>query len=635
MDGDREFRFSPRPNRAAEIRWRPWGAAAFLEARRLGRPILLSLSAVWCHWCHVMDETSYSDPRVIAAVNEHFVPVRVDNDRRPDVNRRYNLGGWPTTAFLAPSGDVLTGGTYIPPDQLLESLARVKAFFDANRPAILALSGERAHAGDDVAASTAFGVLTPARSDAGGAFGGDPDMPGDICAEIALQIVRSFDPAHGGLGAEPKFPQPDVFSFMLAYVSARGGGTPDHVPTGSSALLRPARLRETVRVTLTSIAGGGLYDDVEGGFFRYATRRDWTVPHYEKLLDDNARLALLLMDAAQVAPGLELGPAQLYLERAGGAIDYLLATLWRDSPPGFGGSQDADETYYLQNVKGRAALPAPFVDPTVYVSWNAAAARALLRGAPVLERPELAARALELLEHLFATARHGDAMAHYVLPDGAQGGGAPLLDDQAGVALAALDAYEASADRRWLRRAEALITWAVDHFGAIDGRLGDRLVAPEDNAGLLSDPVPVLEENAAAAEALLRLEAYTGDRRHRERARELLATWTAHYEAHGVAAAAYGRALLRYLERPDHVVVVGGRDDAASERLHRAALAAQDPLRTVQWLDPALPDDAARAAELGLGGEPDAPRNAPIAVVCRGTTCSRFEPDVRTHDDVE
>ena len=104
MDGDTDFRFSPRPNRAHEIEWRPWGEPAFAEALKLGRPILLSLSAVWCHWCHVMDETSYSDARVIQTVNEHFVPIRVDNDRHPDVNRRYNMGGWPTTAFLAASG---------------------------------------------------------------------------------------------------------------------------------------------------------------------------------------------------------------------------------------------------------------------------------------------------------------------------------------------------------------------------------------------------------------------------------------------------------------------------------------------------------------------------------------------------
>ena len=240
MDGDRDFRFSPRPNRASEIKWRPWGEPAFAEALRLGRPVLLSLSAVWCHWCHVMDETSYSDPRVIAAVNEHFVPIRVDNDRHPDVNRRYNMGGWPTTAFLAPSGDVLTGGTYLPPEQMLESLARVKAFFDANRAQITALEGECAADGDGAARARLAGLpLSPER--ALEALEGDPDVPGDISAEVALQVVRAFDPLYGGIGAEPKFPQPDVFGFMLVYglaarrrrPRARAGGRERAAPAGA------------------------------------------------------------------------------------------------------------------------------------------------------------------------------------------------------------------------------------------------------------------------------------------------------------------------------------------------------------------------------------------------------------------
>src|SRR5213076_2552631 len=105
------FRFSPRPNRAAEIAWRPWGEKAFQEAQVADKPVLLAISAVWCHWCHVMDETSYSDPEVIRLINERYVPIRVDNDERPDVNRRYNMGGWPTTAFLTPDGEIVHGGT--------------------------------------------------------------------------------------------------------------------------------------------------------------------------------------------------------------------------------------------------------------------------------------------------------------------------------------------------------------------------------------------------------------------------------------------------------------------------------------------------------------------------------------------
>ena len=620
MDVSREFRFSPRPNRAAEIRWRPWGEPAFAEARRLGRPVLLSLSAVWCHWCHVMDETSYSDPRVIAAVNEHFVPVRVDNDRHPDVNRRYNMGGWPTTAFLAPSGDVLTGSTYLPPEQLLESLARVKAFFDANTAKIAALEGECAADGDGAAHARLTGKPL-SRALALVALEGDPDVPGDIPAEVALQVVRAFDPLCGGLGAEPKFPQPDVFGFMLAYGMLRGAGDPDHVPEGGSALLRPARVHEVVRATLTAMAEGGLYDAVEGGFFRYATQRDWTVPHYEKMLEDNARLACLYLEASLFAVDHDLGDPGLYRRTAEGTVDYLLATLWRDEAETFGGSQDADEEYYLLGTEDRKKLPTPFVDPTVYVDWNALAARALLRGAPVLGRPELTDRALRLLDRLFKDARRGDAMAHYLHPDGEIGDGAPLLGDQVAVVAAALDAYEVTTDRRWLRRAKSLARWACESLRQPDGRLLDRLAAPGQSAGLLSHPVPALDENAAMAEVLLRLESYTGEARLRERALELLAAWASHHEQYGVQASSYAQALLRYLERPDKIIVVGRRDDPDARRLHAAALAAAAPLRTVQWLDP---EDSADAEHLREAALPANGSTAAAAYVCRGHACAPF-----------
>ncbi len=435
MERDSDFRFSPRPNRAAEIRWRPWGEPAFAEARKLGRPVLLSVSAVWCHWCHVMDETSYSDARVIAAINEHFVPVRVDNDRHPDVNRRYNMGGWPTTAFLAASGDVLTGGTYLPPDQMLESLARVKAFFDANQSAIVALEAERARAGDSGALANLAGVPV-SREQTHASFEGDPDVPGDISAEVALQIVRGFDPLHGGLGTEPKFPQPDVFGFMLAYGLLRGTDQPEHTPEGPGALLRPARVHEVVRATLQAMATSDLYDHVAGGFFRYSTQRDWSVPHYEKMLEDNARLAWLYLEASLHAGAHDLGAPDLFRRAGEGTIDYLLATLWRDDVPAFAGSQDADEDYYLLDADGRAGLPDPFVDPTVYVDWNALAARALLRAAPILERPELTDHAVRLLDYLLHRPAAAKRWRTSCCPTAGVGDGAPLLGDQAGIAAA-------------------------------------------------------------------------------------------------------------------------------------------------------------------------------------------------------
>ncbi|HZL63754.1 MAG TPA: DUF255 domain-containing protein, partial [Thermoleophilia bacterium] len=338
MQGDTDFRFSPRPNRAAEINWRPWGEPAFAEARRLGRPILLSLSAVWCHWCHVMDETSYSDDRVIARINEAFVPIRADNDRNPDVNRRYNMGGWPTTAFLAASGDVITGATYLPPGQMLQTLERVCQFFAANRTALLALETvEHAHAVDAQAAMAHLGRAPHAEA-APGDDRGEPGLPGDIPAAVAHEIVRSFDPLHGGLGTDQKFPQADAFAYLLAFGELRADD--DAVPA--------ARISEIARTTLTNMATGDLYDAVAGGFFRYSTQRDWSEPHYEKMLEDNARLAALYLDAVELAAddGGALGSESFYHDIAEGVIDYLLATLLRDDAPCFGGSQDADETYY-------------------------------------------------------------------------------------------------------------------------------------------------------------------------------------------------------------------------------------------------------------------------------------------------
>ncbi|MDQ2991709.1 MAG: thioredoxin domain-containing protein, partial [Candidatus Eremiobacteraeota bacterium] len=131
-----DLHFSPRPNRAAEIDWQPWTPETFARAKILDKPILLSISAVWCHWCHVMDETSYSDDAVIATIREKYVAIRVDNDERPDVNARYNMGGWPTTAFLAPGGMTITGATYLPAQEMRRALDEIATFYAGNREQI-------------------------------------------------------------------------------------------------------------------------------------------------------------------------------------------------------------------------------------------------------------------------------------------------------------------------------------------------------------------------------------------------------------------------------------------------------------------------------------------------------------------
>src|SRR5690242_17903064 len=193
------FHFSPRPNRADQIRWQEWTDAAFAQARAEDKPILLAISAVWCHWCHVMDETTYSSQDVIDAINERYVAVRVDNDRRPDINARYNQGGWPTTAILTPDGDLLKGATYVPPDQMHLLLTQVDAFYgDPDRRQAIAQHLSDARARRSAAREPDRGALK-----------------GDIPDRIFSFLDANFDERYGGFGTDQKFPQTNALHFLL------------------------------------------------------------------------------------------------------------------------------------------------------------------------------------------------------------------------------------------------------------------------------------------------------------------------------------------------------------------------------------------------------------------------------------
>src|SRR5438477_7102766 len=321
------FHFSPRPNRAHEINWHTWSEEAFSDARRLNRPILLSISAVWCHWCHVMHETTHSHPAVIDLINREYVPVRVDNDVRPDINQRYNMGGWPSTAFLTPSGDILTGATYMPPDQMASALLRIADYYRANQAEVASRVLEaRKRAASGVARSA--GPLEP-----------DP-------ADLILDAVRSaYDEEYGGFGGAPKFPQSDAILLLLE----------------QSVLRSDPELRRMAEHTLERMTGGGTYDQVEGGVFRYATTQDWSVPHFEKMLEDHAALVQALALAGMTEA---LDKTTAYLDR-----------VLRDPKTGlYAGSQDADEHYYSMDREERRAAAAPFVDRRVYSAGNAALA---------------------------------------------------------------------------------------------------------------------------------------------------------------------------------------------------------------------------------------------------------------------
>ena len=429
------FHFSPRPNRAGEILWRQWGKEAFREAKDANKPVLLSLSAVWCHWCHVMDETSYSSDGVIAYINEHFVPVRVDNDQRPDVNARYNMGGWPTTAFLTPDGEVLTGGTYIPPDQMLELLPKVNVYYRTNE-------AEVAHKTADLRVRRAEAMGEVSR--------------GEISAAIVDQVVRNvamnYDPVYGGFGDAPKFPHTDALDLLL--YAHRRNGDPD--------------MLHMARNTLEMMGLSGVFDQEWGGFFRYATRRDWSEPHYEKMLEDNANLLRNLLALYRITGTGE------HADIARRAIDYMECKL-RDPDAGyFYGSQDADEEFYKLSRVERELRREPYIDRTCYASWNAMAISAFLDASWTLGQPELRDVALKALDFLWSRLRAPGGGLYRFRPPHVAGGPIPepqipgLLGDQVYTARALLDAGEVTGESLCLERALELSGFILDRFAHRD-----------------------------------------------------------------------------------------------------------------------------------------------------------------------
>ena len=593
---DDDFRFSPRPNRANEIQWRAWGDEAFREARELGRPVLLSLSAVWCHWCHVMDETSYSDPQVIRLINSRYVPVRVDSDRRPDVNRRYNMGGWPTTAFLTHAGEVLTGATYLPAGHLLDALQRVHVFYAEHRKELDESGAAEATKALDGDAHKTRTVARSMMQDQG-----ETRQRLEALEWVQRQCLQAFDPLFGGFGTQPKFPQAEVLRLLLLRASS----------------CVDERVDKALHKTLHAMAEGAIYDRVEDGFFRYATRRDWSEPHYEKMLQDNAGLLRVYAEAY----GL-LGDAA-YAEVARGVARYLTTTLWQPLVRAFAGSQDADERYYALDAEGRGASQAPFVDPTVYVDWNALAAGSLLRAAQLLHEPALAEPALAALDTLWDGARKRRGMAHYLSPaarpagNGSAVGLRPagvsgLLGDQALVAAAMLDAYEHTGESAYLARAALLLDWVDEHLSLPGGGLADRL--PEPGGGLLRPIAADLGEAAVFADSLLRFTAYGGEQRYHERAQRLLAALQPEYRRYGLAAAPFAMTLQRTQDPPVHVAVVGAADLPQSHALLAAALSLPQPQRTAQLLDPGR--DRERIVRDGY-----AALETPVAYICLGRTC--------------
>ncbi len=695
------------------VQWREWSDAAFALAARENKPILLDIGAVWCHWCHVMDRESYEDPKLAGIINKHYVAIKVDRDERPDVDSRYQAavsaiagqGGWPLTAILMPDGRPFFGGTYFPPDErygrpsfgrVLETMAGV---WKERRKEI-------AETAASVVAAIEHGeTFTGAGSESlsGEQSGGQALTPA-LIDQLIGSALESFDSKHGGFGAQPKFPHPSALDLLID-VAARIGD---------------ARTRHAAVFTLEQMAKGGVYDQLAGGFHRYSVDERWLVPHFEKMLYDNAGLLANYAHAFQAFVEPEFARVTRDMLR------WMDSTLSNREHGGFYASQDADvtldddgdyftwtrdeaaavltadempiaEAYYdidelgdmhhsparnVLHVKHtpaavaqQAGVPperalellasahakllaardqrrAPFVDKTLYTGWNAMAITGYLAAAEALALPGPRSFALLTLDRVLAEAwtappADGGAAAPGLLfhvvayADGHQPSRRVpgVLDDYALLAHACLDAWAATAERRYydhaLAIAEAMLARFYDTkeggFFDIEQPGGEKSgsVLATRRKPLQDAPTPA--GNPSAASALLRLHALSGREELREHAEDTLELFAGVVEHFGLYAGTYGLALERLLLPPVQVVVVGDNPDA----VRLAALAATGwavnksvlRLRRNQVTSAALPPVLAET----LPHLPQLAEQHSFAVVCRGASCL---PPVTSPDEL-
>jgi uncharacterized protein len=561
------------------VDWHPWGEEALALARAEGKPLLVSIGYSACHWCHVMERESFEDEATAADMNELFVNVKVDREERPDVDAVYmdavvaltGQGGWPLTVFVTPDGEPFYGGTYFPPEQRhgLPSFRQVlRAVADAYReqPESVAAQAEAL-----VGALRRSAATEPSRE----------PLTEALLAEAERGLLSQLDTRWGGFGSAPKFPPASVLEFLL-----RRGAL------------------EPVRLTLDGMAAGGMHDLVGGGFHRYSVDAQWLVPHFEKMLYDNALLVRPYLHAWLLTGD------QRYREVAERTLEYMLREL-RLPSGGLASAQDADTdgveglTYtwtpgeapaeLLQPFEhGRSILrgeldeesrtrlleirdrrPQPALDDKVIASWNGLALAALAEGARRLERPDFLAAAVGLgellaVDPLWRTLRDGDTKYP------------AFLDDYANVAHGLYELHVATADLRWLHESRRLALGAVELFG--DPERGGFFLTPADAEPLVArqktfDDNPTPAGNSMLGFVLLRLARVWGDD---ELERTAVGALRLVRDLLPRAPQAFGWALCAldlHLSPPRELAIVGGPESDVA----RAALRGFEPNAVVAF----------------------------------------------------
>lgn len=568
-----------------------------------------------------MDETSYSDDEAIKFINEEFIPVRVDRDRRPDVDARYNMGGWPTVAILDTEGNLITGATYVDPRTLKPWLRRV---IHAWRSAP-ARGGElkRDRKQGKAVKAPSKGEL-PAQTQKAEQMPGPKGRPLDrkalegIYSQTISLVKGAYDPEFGGFGLEPKFPMVEAIELAIT----------EHLRT------RDPHSREIFEGSLIRMAEGGLYDHVEGGFFRYSTTRDWSIPHYEKMLEDNGELLGVLVKASSVTGNGKLA------ETARGVLSYMEKTLYIPEVAAFAGSQDADEEYYSLDADGRKLRSAPLVDRTIFTDWNSKAARNLIEAGWLLGDRRLTRLGMAVLDSMISRSyKPGMGFAHY-LQRNEDGNWVPelwgLLADQVAFGRGALAAFQESGDDRWLTLARGLADLCLKAFRARNGgflevwqtppKVGAPHVSDAEAPTLAGEPPQQLETNALVSRFLSELATITGESLYLNAARDALAPWASSFREYGALAAGYGLAAGDLIFPWTVIRIPGDPEDPKRRELVARAHSLFMPRKAVLPYQAEVHEDAVR----GMGYEPRNPEA--LAYICIGERCL---PPAKTPQELE
>ncbi|MBX3462019.1 MAG: thioredoxin domain-containing protein [Planctomycetes bacterium] len=524
------------------IRWQHFEPATLQQAAAADRPVLMVLTAPWCQYCRELMARSFTDPQVVALVDEGFVPVHVDAERRPDVNQRYGTGAWPTIAWLTPDGELIAHENYLTADQLRRQLERVRTAWQKRKGDIQRGLRELWSHRDE---------RSPAPR---------TRLRREMVDDIVDAIYDKFDPRHGGFGTTSKFPHPEAIDFALVQVSKRND----------------ERMREVVVRTLDRMMESPLHDDVEGGFFRYSRTPDWHSPNYEKLLDQNALVLRAYLE------GYQLFGRDAYGRAAEGIAGWMLATMRDPTTGAFAGSQDGDQDYFVCDRAGRALRQPPSLDRTVYCNANALAVSSLLKAAAVLSRPQWREQAMQTLRFLLEHLYDGQDVFHYWdgtyhLPG--------MLADQALLIRALIDAAQNTGDSDLLLPAEAIAERCIARHKSPSGGFFDILHDPGNKGSMRRRNRSILD-NATMAESLVRLSYLSRRPEFYQEAIATLEAFALDYKEYGYYVAGYGRAVDLIFYEPLFITIVGDRDAAASVELRRTALSTYVPSRIVQMLDP-------------------------------------------------